>query len=871
MTTMTNGGLVAAGISGSRLSTPQRVMLLTATVAATAVALFVIVVNPLPAAPTAIALPWVLWAVAFGVSEAFPVHVQSKRDSHTFSVSDLVMAAGLLLTTPGHLVVAQVAGVAAALLLHRRQRGLKLAFNTALFALTGCVATTLFAVLAEPMGSAWNWMAALAAISAATVIGNGCIFAVISISEGRIDPGKFWGMCTLTVPAAIAAAAVGLVVARTVVQDPPALALLALPTTLIIAAYRAFTRAHEQQDNLRVLHEVTSLLHSGDSQAALGDFLTSIRSAFRADLVELVLLGATDRDVPTVNSSREGSEPEVGMPIEDLHAPRSLMRLAMASGALTTGSGSARSEPLDAYAAERGVKDAIAAVLRTDDRVHGLMVIGGRHGDVSTFTQNDLALLETFSRHVGTSLERGRLEETLRQVTDLKEQLRHQALHDPLTDLPNRTLFIDRVEHAVNAAARTQVWPAVLYLDLDGFKPVNDTHGHEAGDHLLRTVAVRLRHALRGGDTAARLGGDEFAVLLEGPVDEDGVAGVVERIQSHLAVPVELGGGRVATVGASIGIAVCDPTTEDADALIRRADVAMYTAKRGGGRTARVHGPELDAPAAEDPATELQRAIREGQLRVLYQPLIDLPSGQLTGAEALVRWEHPVDGTRSPDSFIPLAEETGLIVELGAQVLRDACQQAAHWVAARPDLPELLVTVNLSGRQLTHPGIVEDVRSALESAGLEPAHLVLEITETVLMHDREAAAAALWKLKRLGVRVAIDDFGTGYSSLAYLRRFPIDMLKIAREFVDGLGRDVNDDAITRAIVDLAGTLGLLTVAEGVESSEQHEHVSALQCDLAQGFLFARPITADAVLDMVRGVLVVPPAAAREAAALAPAG
>jgi EAL domain-containing protein (putative c-di-GMP-specific phosphodiesterase class I) len=332
---------------------------------------------------------------------------------------------------------------------------------------------------------------------------------------------------------------------------------------------------------------------------------------------------------------------------------------------------------------------------------------------------------------------------------------------------------------------------------------------------------------------------------------------------------MDLGGGRVTVVGASIGVAVCDAGTQDADELIRRADVAMYTAKRGGGNAVCVHGPHLEVPATEDPAAELERAIGAGQFHVLYQPLIDLASGQLTGAEALVRWDHPTDGTRSPDSFIPLAEETGLIVELGAQVLRDACAQAARWVHARPDLPGLMVTVNLSARQLMHPGIVEDVHAALQAAALEPTRLVLEITETVLMHDRDAAASALWSLKRLGVRIAIDDFGTGYSSLAYLRRFPIDMLKIAREFVDGLGRDANDDVITRAIVDLADTLGLLTVAEGVESTQQHDHVAALRCDLAQGFLFARPVPAEYLHDLVLGVVGTAPLAA--AAELASAG
>ena len=846
--TTTNGGRTA-GIMGIRLSTTQRILLLTATVAAAAGTLFVVVVRTLPAAPTAVAVPWALWAVAFAVSEAFPVHVQWKKDSHSFSVSDLVMAAGLVLAAPGDLVAAHVLGVAVALLLHRRQRGLKLAFNVALFGLAASLATTVFAVVSVSTGPTWNWLAALAAIAVTTVVANACIFAAMSLSQGRFDPGTLVAMCSMTLPAAVAAAAVGLVVARNLVHDPGALALLALPTILIIAAYRAFTRANEQQDNLRVLHEVTALLHQGDSQAALGDFLTSVRSAFRADLAELVLLGTADRDARTLHSSREGSEVALDAEVTDVEDTDRLIRLAR-TGTLCTNAG--RGGPLDAYAAARDVKDAMAAVLRTEDRVHGLIVIGGRHGEVSTFTENDLTLLETFSRHVGTSLERGRLEETLRQVTDLKEQLRHQALHDPLTDLPNRTLFIDRARHAVASASRTGNWPAVLYVDLDGFKPVNDTHGHEAGDQLLRTVAARLRTSLRAGDTAARLGGDEFAVLLEGPVDEQGVAGVVARLQEQLGTPMDLGGGRVTAVGASIGVAVCDAATQDADELIRRADLAMYTAKRGGGNAVCMHGPHLEAGAA-DPAAELERAIEDGQFHVLYQPLVDLASGQVTGAEALVRWDHPVDGTRSPDEFIALAEETGLIVPLGAQVLRDACAQAAGWVQARPDVPGLMVTVNLSARQLMHPGIVEDVDGALRSAGLEPGRLVLEITETVLMQDRDAAASALWRLKRLGVRIAIDDFGTGYSSLAYLRRFPIDMLKIAREFIDGLGRDVHDDVITRAIVELAGTLGLLTVAEGIESRQQQDHVAALRCDLAQGYLFAPPLPPEALHDLVLAV------------------
>src|SRR3954467_4172128 len=853
---MTSGAAVM-GIRVPRLGVPQRIMLLTASVAAVAVALFVIVVRTLPGAPTALTLPWVLWAAAFTISEALVVHVQWQREAHTFSMGDLVLGAGLLLATPRDLVIAQVLGFAVTLVVQRRQRGLKLAFNVAISALGGSLATIVFAVLSGPVGL-WDWLAALFAVLVITVTSDLCIFAVISLSEGRAHLAPLLEMLALSLPFTLGSAAVGLVLARSATSDPAALALLALPTILIVAAYRAYTGAREQQENLRLLHEVTSLLHnSGDTQEALGDFLDSVRSAFRAGMAELVLLGPAGREGATVSRSVEGSDPIVMAPLDDPEDHQRLLRLATASGALTTRTGTGRGQHLDAYAAGRGLKDAMAAALRTDDRVHGLLLVGGRLGDVTTFSSSDLALLDTFARHVATSLERGRLEENLRQVTDLKEQLRHQALHDALTGLPNRPLFLDRVRHAVDTAGRTRDWPAVLYMDLDGFKPVNAPCAREAGDALLRPVADRLRGCLRPADTAARLGGDEFVVLLNGPIDRFGIARVVERIRTQLDVPILLGEGVVTTVGASIGVALGDADIADADNLVRNADIAMYAAKRQGGNDFMMYEPGLGETTVtrKDSASELAEAIRDGQLRTVYQPLIDMRTGRPIGAEALVRWEHPVDGLRSPDQFIGLAEESGLITEIGALVLNDACFQAARWVAETPDHHDLLVTVNLSARQVGDEQIVEQVSAALAASGLEPHRLVLEITETVLMHDRDAAAATLWQLKGLGVRIAIDDFGTGYSSLAYLRRFPIDMLKVAREFVDGLGRDAHDDVITRAIVELASTLGLLTVAEGIETTQQQEHVSALGCDLAQGYLFSRPIEADAVSALVAASVV----------------
>jgi diguanylate cyclase (GGDEF)-like protein len=845
MTTMTNGG--TAGLRRFSLGVSQKIALLTGVVAATAVTLFVIVVAGLPAAPTALNLPWVLWAAAFTVSEVLIVHVQWKRESHTFSLSDLVLAAGLVLAVPADLVLAQVAGTAVVLVVYRRQRGLKLAFNTVQFALSGCTAVLVYSAVASGLGRDWAWAGQLLAIAVATVTASFLIFAVMTLSTGHADMQPLMGMLGFSLPFTVGAGAVGAVMSRTAAEDPAALALLMIPTMLVIAAYRAYTRAREQQENLKLLHEVTSLLHGDDVEAALGDFLSSARTAFHAELAELVLVGSSGQGGLTVSRSQEGADPVVMSPVTDDAEMQRLLRLATTHGSLITRAGASRSGLLDDYVNGRGVRDAVVAALRTEDRVHGVLLVAGRMGAGTTFNSSDLALLETFGRHVATSLERGRLEETLRQVTDLKEQLRHQTLHDSLTGLPNRTLFLDRARQAVDVAARTHAWPAVLYLDLDGFKPVNDEYGHDVGDAVLRTIATRLRGCLRPADTAARLGGDEFAVLLGGPLDAQGISRVLDRIRAQFDVPVDLGNGHVAKIGASIGVAVGGVDTEDADRLIRQSDIAMYAAKRSGGGCA-YYEPGMGDPtsAREAQVAELTRAIRDGELFTVYQPLINLRTGRPTGAEALVRWQHPEDGVVGPDAFIGLAEETGLIVEIGSQVLREACRQAARWAAADPSQP-LTITVNLSARQLSDPAIVGTVTEALADAGLDPKRLVLEITETVLMQDREAAAATLWQLKALGIRIAIDDFGTGYSSLAYLRRFPIDMLKIAREFVDGLGRDEHDDVITRAIVELAGTLGLLTVAEGIETHDQQTIVTALGCDLGQGYLFSVPVDAEAAM------------------------
>jgi len=434
----------------------------------------------------------------------------------------------------------------------------------------------------------------------------------------------------------------------------------------------------------------------------------------------------------------------------------------------------------------------------------------------------------------------GVLRASLSERDTLAAQLEHQAFHDSLTDLANRALFNDRVRHALARARREGGGLAVLFVDLDDFKVVNDSLGHGAGDRLLREVASRLRSCLREHDTVGRLGGDEFAILAE-DTDLATARVLAERVLATLGAPFPLVGGQV-TIRASIGIAVDEEHTLDETQLLRNADIAMYAAKsRGKGAYEVFQGSMLRSVRdRHDVQAALEGAIERRELVVHYQPIVDLHNGRVAGAEALVRWPRPDRGLVPPAEFIPLAEENGLVVELDRFVLRQACRQMAGWTArAGP----LLLHVNLSAHHLLRGDLAANVAAALGDSGLAPECLALEITESVLMHDLEVAIVRLHELKRLGVHLAVDDFGTGYSSLAYLRQMPIDAVKIDKSFVDGVAGSPEESAVARAIIALAGTLHLDTVAEGVEDAEQATALAELGCHLAQGYHFSRPIPA----------------------------
>jgi diguanylate cyclase (GGDEF)-like protein len=454
-----------------------------------------------------------------------------------------------------------------------------------------------------------------------------------------------------------------------------------------------------------------------------------------------------------------------------------------------------------------------------------------------------------------------------RVMRESEKLLRYQALHDPLTDLPNRTLFMDRILHALARASRHKQPVAIMFIDLDNFKVINDSLGHNMGDRLLVAVGKRLQESLRPEDTVARLGGDEFIILLEDLDEEIQVTRTAERLVQRLRAPFKLENQEV-YVTPSIGVAF-GTSGDDPDDLLRSADIAMYRAKYGGKARYRVFDPSMDAEVHERLRTEtdLRRAIENEEFEVYYQPKVDLNTDlqrrlrftgnpallapqsagtpQIVGMEALVRWEHPERGLLSPEEFITIAEETGLIVPIGRWVLKEACRQASGWQEQYRGDPPLMMSVNLSAGQFQLPGVVEEVDGILRETGLNPNSLLLEITESVVMEDAESTLGTLRQVKDLGVKIAIDDFGTGYSSLSYLRRFSVDYLKIDRSFIIELDKEPECRAVVLGTISLAHAVRSKVIAEGVESAEQLAQLKAMGCDMAQGAYFSDPLPSEA--------------------------
>ncbi|MBD3168277.1 MAG: EAL domain-containing protein [candidate division Zixibacteria bacterium] len=486
----------------------------------------------------------------------------------------------------------------------------------------------------------------------------------------------------------------------------------------------------------------------------------------------------------------------------------------------------------------------IVALTGLDDHILAVKALQKGAQDYLVKGQVDSALLIRSMRY---AIERELMTKDLERARKLE---RHLAYHDTLTNLPNRSLFYDRLNQAISFAKRSNNRVAVLFLDLDGFKRINDSLGHSKGDILLQIFAQRLKSTIRESDTIARLGGDEFTIILENVHSGKDAAMVAEKILKVLADPISVSGFEV-HVSASIGISLYPNDARDIESLVKNADLAMYRAKNRGKNNYQLYNLSMDARASERLEIEnsLRRGIENNEFHIHYQPQVHLLTGELTGAEALVRWRHPKLGLVYPDSFIHIAEETGLIIPLGQWVINEVCRQNVQWQES--GIPPLRVSVNLSPRQFADKGLVETIYGILNKTGLNPLTLELEITEGSAMEDVDYTALTLQALKKMGVRISVDDFGTGYSSMGYLKKFPIDKLKIDQSFLRNVPDDQENVAITTAIVALAHSMGLKVVAEGVENVHQERFLKNIKCDEMQGFHYCRPLALGRFKDVIK--------------------
>ncbi|HEX6965971.1 MAG TPA: EAL domain-containing protein [Gemmatimonadaceae bacterium] len=571
-----------------------------------------------------------------------------------------------------------------------------------------------------------------------------------------------------------------------------------------------------------------------------------------ASLERVARLAATVLHVPATMIALLGDDRRCfgwgrGLPAWFAHDPGVLVR----SGLCARIAGSleplavedARRDPapdVAAAAAELGIA-AIAGVPLTVADGSRLGILCAVDPEPRAWSLDEIMILKDLALTAALELD---LRRRLGERAQVEQQLRHNAMHDALTGLPNRAFFLEQLKYTIGRAGRRpDDLFAVLFLDLDNFKVVNDSVGHHAGDELLVAVARRLEQCMRGGDMVARLGGDEFAILLEHVSEIGDAALIAERVQAALAAPIDLGGYQVFT-SVSIGVALSSSANELPDYLLRSADMAMYRAKRGGRARFELFDPMMHAEALRrlQVETDLRRALERQEFCLYYQPVVSLQTGQIAGVEALLRWQHPERGLVVPSEFIPLAEETGLILALGQWVLTEACRQVGAWGIGRSGKPPLTLGVNLSVKQCSQPDLADQMASVLAHTGIDASLLSLEITESVIMEQPELATQMLNKLKGLGIRLHLDDFGTGYSSLSYLHKLPLDAVKIDRSFVSQIDTEGQALHLVQTILTLARNLGLEAVAEGVTTAEQLRILRELGCTYAQGYYFSAPLT-----------------------------
>jgi diguanylate cyclase (GGDEF)-like protein len=778
-----------------------------------------------------------LWALLLGfmAAELLTVEIESRSEAHSVNFVELTYVAALLLCPPHVVVLARVGALVIVVGLIRRQSVLKLVVNIAMAVAEAAVVCLVFVSLidgrspVEPEG----WVVIYLSLAAGYLISNLIVSVAITVLSGF--PGRRMIQQVMLVGGIVAFAntTVGIILVGSLWNDSYIGLLIVVVGAVLFGLHRAYTRLGERHKNLETLHDFTRSLGDTTEIEELEEAVArGAREILRGEHVALLLPPVRDGVPASRLLVRDEELLRASVPPTQLAADLGLLLPGNEARLYTPG------EPLPGWLGEIGVKDAAIVPLTNDGVTVGAMVVANRLTEVSSFVEDDLRLFETLANHANVALANGRLVATLQH--DAQEKA-YQALHDPVTGLPNRTMLQERLETAIVEARGTGQQVALVFVDLVTFKEVNDTLGIATGDRLLEEVRDRIQALLPQRAQLARFTGDQFAVLVTDVSDDDGLVGLAEVVLAEFESPFTSGDVSL-VLGANIGIALYPEHAATAELLLQRADAATYRARQEGSGI-EVYAAETDpyAPRRLALAADLQEALDADEVDVYVQPKLSLSDGMVVGAEALVRWDHPRLGFLSPDQFIPAAEHTGVIRPLTIYVVRNALKQCRTW---RDQGHDLHVSVNLSARNLFDRHLVDDIREAIETAGLPPSVLTLELTESTVMGESHRSKIVLEGLQALGVSLSVDDFGTGYSSLTHLRKLPVTELKIDKSFVMTMTVNDQDAVIVRTLVELGRSLGLRTVAEGVESADAQALLRTYGCEEAQGYLFSRPLPAE---------------------------
>lgn len=784
-------------------------------------------------------LAWWGLLIAFYVSEWLVIRMRFGGRVHTFSMGTVPLVVGLLALAPVELLAALAMASVVFVGSRRREPLVMLVLLVGRRLLEGSIAIAVFALVAPvEVFSPSGWLTVLASVMAAHVIGH-WLFSFASWIQGIESPVResfeAYGFGAFVT---VLNGGLGMLVAEAVLEAPRAAVFAVIPGLALFGGFRAYAASRHERVRLSALYEATKDLHASPQlEMSLTAAASHARDMFESEFCEIVLeLGGERKGFRTIVGPDEHQQ---AMDPVDLERWRIVWDQALdsdqafvidRSGSLASSAGDRRL-PITA---------AMVAPVRIGLEQIGIIVVANPVNDAALFSNADLKLVTSLAGQVGVAVENGQMEDSLAELTHLKAELAHQSLHDGLTGLANRSLFSENVFHALQMTRRTGGNVAVFFLDLDDFKNINDSLGHGAGDELLLAASNLLREEAENADTIARLGGDEFGVLMANLDGVPDATAVAQKILAAFEGPLQIA-GRSVQANASIGVAF-GRYGDTSSQVMRNADAAMYAAKSAGKGTFRLFESSMHAEAVAQLKlrADLEAAIARQELRLVYQPIVNLEDGTLRGFEALVRWQHSLKGWQNPGSFIPFAEETGLIHDIGRWVLWEAARKCRDWLAVlNPEPGEFKVTVNLSARQLDDESIVTEVRRVIDEMEFDPAFLVLEITETAMMN---AAPERLEELQSLGVPLAIDDFGTGYSSLASLHKLKMDVLKIDQVFVAGIADEEEDSSpFIGTMVGLGQALGMRTIVEGIETKEQLARLVELGCDTGQGFYFAKPL------------------------------